>query len=339
MDSVLGYFICRPSIPGPMYLINDSVSFIDDCDSCLAKTNVIDHRIEMQGQHGDLTVSLVDKLALLSCEDNIKENCVMHKVQENVLFSKVQTVQFYNFELWAKHEMGKVSVIQPVKERQSMEFTIEGPALQYTQELCHNQVIFKYDLSFIAKRKVDKYKVKYHKAKVKKALGGWAVPVKMPSMHKYKSGSTLYYDKILGKRKFAVIEHELQKLKHRRKIMTTAIGNNIHLDNLFHDGASIGYKVFFDYDSVSRFAHPPLKKVHHCKTCVVPKYDLQCKNCILCKSVPCQVNKTKLPNKKPRHHKCVLCQVLTKKFAEKKKSNLSYTEVFSITDCLLSLHI
>ena len=98
--------------------------------------------------------------------------------------------------------------------------------------------------------------------------------------------------------------------------MTTAIGNNNNGD----DGVSIGYKIFYDYDSVSWFSHPSLKKVHHCKTWVVPKYDLQCKkNCILCKSVPCRVNKTKLPSKEPRPHKCVLCNVLAKKFAEKNK--------------------
>ena len=96
MDSVSGYFICRPSVPQPMYLINDCVLSINDCDSCLAKTNVIDGKMEMQGQHGDLTISLVD----------------------------------------------------------------------------HDPLIFRYDLSFIAKRKFDKYKVKYHKAKVKEALGG-----------------------------------------------------------------------------------------------------------------------------------------------------------------------
>ena len=133
-----------------------------------------------------------------------------------------------------------------------MGFTIEGPALKYTQELSHDQVIFKYDLSFIAKKKIDKYKVKYGTAEVKVASGGWGVPVKMPPMHKYKSCTPLYYnDKILGKIKFTIIEKKLKQLQCHRKIMTTAIGNNIHPDNLFHDGVSIGYKVFYDYDSVS----------------------------------------------------------------------------------------
>ena len=77
----------------------------------------------------------------------------MKKVQENVLFKEVQTVQFFNFKLWGKHEIGKISVVPHVKERQFMGFTIEGPVIKYTQELSHDQVIFNYDLSFIAKKK------------------------------------------------------------------------------------------------------------------------------------------------------------------------------------------
>ena len=42
MESVTRYFICRPSIPWPMYVFNDCVSLIDDCDTCLAKATVID---------------------------------------------------------------------------------------------------------------------------------------------------------------------------------------------------------------------------------------------------------------------------------------------------------
>ena len=122
---------------------------------------------------------------MLSCEDSIKENSVMKKVQENMLFKEVQTVQFFNFKLWGKHEIGKISVVPHVKERQFMGFTIEGPTIKYTQELSHDQVIFNYDLSFIAKKKIDKYKVKYGTAKVRVASGGWAMPVKMPPMYKY----------------------------------------------------------------------------------------------------------------------------------------------------------
>ena len=101
-----------------MYVIKISVSVIDDCDTCLAKATVIDGTIETVGQHGDLTISLVEKLALLSFEDSIKENSVIKKVQENMLFEEVQTVQFFNFELWGKHEIGKISVVLHVQERQ-----------------------------------------------------------------------------------------------------------------------------------------------------------------------------------------------------------------------------
>ena len=102
------------------------------------------------------------------------------------------------------------------------------------------------------RKKIDKYKVKYKTAKVTVASGGSAMPVTMPPMHKYKSGTPSYYtDKILGKRKFTIVEKKLKQLQHHRKIMTTAIGNNIQPDNLFHDGVSIGYKVFYDYDSVA----------------------------------------------------------------------------------------
>ena len=70
------------------------------------------------------------------------------------------------------------------------------------KELSHDQVIFKYDLNFIAKKKIDKYKVKYGTVKVRVASGGWAMPVKIPPMHKYKSCTPLYYNnKILGKKK------------------------------------------------------------------------------------------------------------------------------------------
>ena len=57
----------------------------------------------------------------------------MKKVQENMLLEEVQTVQFFNFKLWGKHEIRKISVVPHVKERQSMDFTIEGPALKYAQ--------------------------------------------------------------------------------------------------------------------------------------------------------------------------------------------------------------
>ena len=53
-----------------------------------------------------------------------------------------------------------------------------------------------------------------------------------------------------------------------------AITNNIHPDKLFGDGVMVGYKVLYNYDSISCLAQSEFQNVHHCKTWVVPSYNL-----------------------------------------------------------------
>ena len=56
-----------------------------------------------------------------------------------------------------------------------------------------------------------------------------------------------------------------------------AISNNIQPDKLFGNGVMVCYKVLYNYDSISCLAQREFQNVRHCKTWVVPRYNLQCK--------------------------------------------------------------